>query len=135
MTCASCQFQWCWLCEKEYIYGHYDSGKCNGLQFVIADNLEEAIKNMKEKELQEFPINYQDFLEEDLFFCDRLFEKFTKENCIGIYDYLFDFWISKAFFLLFFGTFIIFHNIMLDFFYDEIKRRKLSNYHKNRGST
>ena len=37
MTCVSCKYQWCWLCEGEYKYGHYDSGKCQGQQFTIAD--------------------------------------------------------------------------------------------------
>ena len=39
MTCVSCKYQWCWLCEGEYKYGHYDSGTCKGLQFTRADNL------------------------------------------------------------------------------------------------
>ena len=39
MTCVSCKYQWCWLCEGEYKYGHYDSGKCKGFQFTRADNL------------------------------------------------------------------------------------------------
>jgi len=37
MTCVNCQYQWCWLCEGEYKYGHYDSGKCQGQQFAKAD--------------------------------------------------------------------------------------------------
>ena len=37
MTCVSCKYQWCWLCEGEYKYGHYDSGKCQGQQFAKAD--------------------------------------------------------------------------------------------------
>ena len=28
MTCINCKYQWCWLCEGEYKYGHYDSGRC-----------------------------------------------------------------------------------------------------------
>ena len=44
MTCTSCKYQWCWLCEGEYKYGHYDSGKCRGFQFTKADNLKEAEK-------------------------------------------------------------------------------------------
>ena len=40
MTCVSCKYQWCWICEGEYRYGHYGSGKCKGLQFTRADNLE-----------------------------------------------------------------------------------------------
>ena len=34
MTCINCKYQWCWLCEGEYKYGHYDSGKCQGQQFT-----------------------------------------------------------------------------------------------------
>ena len=41
MTCVSCKYQWCWLCEGEYSYGHYKSGKCQGQQFTRADNLKE----------------------------------------------------------------------------------------------
>ena len=35
----SCKYQWCWLCEGEYRYDHYESGKCRGLQFTRVDNL------------------------------------------------------------------------------------------------
>jgi hypothetical protein len=41
MTCVSCKYQWCWLCEGEYKYEHYRSGKCKGQQFTRADNLKE----------------------------------------------------------------------------------------------
>ena len=34
MTCINCQYQWCWLCEGEYKYGHYDRGNCEGKQFI-----------------------------------------------------------------------------------------------------
>jgi len=34
MTCVNCQYQWCWLCEGEYKYGHYDRGNCKGQQFL-----------------------------------------------------------------------------------------------------
>ena len=44
MTCVNCKYQWCWLCEEQYNYGHYDSGKCAGHQFTKADNLEEIPK-------------------------------------------------------------------------------------------
>ena len=33
MTCAECKYQWCWLCNGKYEYGHYAKGTCNGLQF------------------------------------------------------------------------------------------------------
>ena len=42
MTCVSCKYQWCWLCEGLYTYEHYKSGKCEGFQFVRADNIKEA---------------------------------------------------------------------------------------------
>jgi hypothetical protein len=42
MTCVSCKYQWCWLCEGVYSYGHYDSGACQGHQFTRADNLKQA---------------------------------------------------------------------------------------------
>ena len=44
MTCVNCKYQWCWLCEGPYKYGHYDSGKCAGHQFTRADNLDEIPK-------------------------------------------------------------------------------------------
>ena len=33
ITCKICQYEWCWLCNQEYKMGHFDSGKCKGLQF------------------------------------------------------------------------------------------------------
>ena len=58
MTCTNCKYQWCWLCEKEYKYGHYDSGNCQGYQFTVADNLEEA-KNAKGKSYN-YNFNFQE---------------------------------------------------------------------------
>ena len=37
MACVYCKYQLCWLCEGEYKYGHYESGKCQGQQFIKAD--------------------------------------------------------------------------------------------------
>ena len=48
MTCVACKYQWCWLCEKQYSYGHYNTGACAGHQFTKADHLSEIkplIKN------------------------------------------------------------------------------------------
>ena len=46
MTCVNCEYQWCWLCEGEYKYGHYESGKCQGQQFAKADfPMENKINN------------------------------------------------------------------------------------------
>ena len=54
MTCVECKFQWCWLCQKEYKYGHYDSGSCRGLQFEKEQD-EEKIKEMLERNLKLYP--------------------------------------------------------------------------------
>ena len=47
MTCSQCKFQWCWLCQKECIVGHYSYGPCSGLHF------EREISEEKTKELLE----------------------------------------------------------------------------------
>ncbi len=44
MTCVSCKYQWCWLCEGEYNYNHYSSGQCKGQQFTRADNINQIFK-------------------------------------------------------------------------------------------
>ena len=44
MTCATCKYQWCWLCEGKYEYGHYKTGKCNGHQFTKANYIDEVYK-------------------------------------------------------------------------------------------
>ena len=54
MTCVECKLQWCWLCQKEYQYGHYDSGSCRGLQFEKEQD-EEKIKQMLERNLKLYP--------------------------------------------------------------------------------
>ena len=54
MTCVECQFQWCWLCQKKYAYGHYNTGSCKGLQFEKEQD-EEKIKKMLERNLKLYP--------------------------------------------------------------------------------
>ena len=54
MTCVECKFQWCWLCQKEYKYGHYDYGSCKGLQFEKEQD-EEKIQKMLKKNLELYP--------------------------------------------------------------------------------
>ena len=44
MTCVSCKYQWCWLCEEQYQYDHYKSGKCKGHQFTKADYIKDLTK-------------------------------------------------------------------------------------------
>ena len=41
---SNCKYQWCWICEEKYIYGHYNSGRCKGQQFTKADNLRDIEK-------------------------------------------------------------------------------------------
>ena len=59
MTCTSCKFQWCWLCEGEYLYGHFDSGRCKGQQFTKANSIEE-IEN-KNKNNINYTSNYTNY--------------------------------------------------------------------------
>ena len=54
MTCVNCKYQWCWLCEGEYQYGHYDSGKCQGQQFTKAD----APQKIKQRRNIDFNVSY-----------------------------------------------------------------------------
>ena len=54
MTCVECKFQWCWLCQKKYEYGHYNYGSCKGLQFEKEQD-EEKIKKMLEDNLKKYP--------------------------------------------------------------------------------
>lgn len=48
MTCAECQYQWCWLCEKKYSLSHFTSGTCKGLQFARVNYLKDVKENMRE---------------------------------------------------------------------------------------
>ena len=47
MTCSQCKFQWCWVCQKECVAGHYDFGPCKGLHFEKVNNDEDAKKLMR----------------------------------------------------------------------------------------
>ena len=47
ITCAKCQYQWCWLCNKKYESNHFYEGKCKGFQFFKPKN-EYEIKLMME---------------------------------------------------------------------------------------
>ena len=42
MTCSQCNFQWCWICEKECVVGHYLFGTCKGLHFSNIDSNKDA---------------------------------------------------------------------------------------------
>ena len=34
MTCSNCKYEFCWLCLERYTIGHFDRGKCRGLQYA-----------------------------------------------------------------------------------------------------
>ena len=34
ITCYNCKYQFCWLCLGEYTSGHFDFGRCTGLQYT-----------------------------------------------------------------------------------------------------
>ena len=53
MTCTSCKYQWCWLCEGMYSYNHYSQGQCNGHQFTKANYISE-VKTIPEKKYNNF---------------------------------------------------------------------------------
>ena len=48
MTCSQCKFQWCWVCEKECVAGHYEFGPCRGLHFENVNNDEDAKRLLRE---------------------------------------------------------------------------------------
>jgi hypothetical protein len=57
MTCTECKYQWCWLCEGKYEYGHYgDSGPCKGLQFKKINYLSELTKAEQERLKERKPV-------------------------------------------------------------------------------
>ena len=33
ITCAECNYEWCWLCNQHYSESHFNQGKCKGYQF------------------------------------------------------------------------------------------------------
>ena len=70
MICSNCKFQWCWLCEGKYEYGHYNQGKCKGLQFSKAWNIEEVNR-----------ISCTERCDRFCFWCDRFCQKFCDKIC------------------------------------------------------
>ena len=41
MTCAYCDYQWCWICEQKYDPEHFINGPCAGHANTKADSLQE----------------------------------------------------------------------------------------------
>ena len=48
MTCSQCNFQWCWVCQKECVAGHYEFGPCKGLHFEKVANDDVAKQLMRD---------------------------------------------------------------------------------------
>ena len=48
MTCSQCNFQWCWVCEKECVAGHYSFGPCKGLHFETVRSQQMARELLKD---------------------------------------------------------------------------------------
>ena len=116
MTCASCKYQWCWLCLGKYSYGHYDRGECKGHQFTKADNLKEAKKGKRAK--------YHVYREQNQHLC--CFTLFTILPCVyhGFYHpfELFDLCerYIAIFVMWFFGYFLFAGVSMANFSHDRI---------------
>ena len=71
ITCKICQYQWCWLCNKEYKMGHFNSGKCRGLYFFKPENeyeielAQEGKIRLKESQIQHDFLDEIDFIHID----------------------------------------------------------------------
>ena len=115
MTCINCKYQWCWLCEGEYKYGHYDSGRCKDQWFAIADYPKEI--NNDNNNLNNDRDNRNDVT--CCFGLHRIFRSLypngyinvscfgdDKDNLVKKYIFILLFW--------FFGIFIIFFAIYFD---------------------
>jgi hypothetical protein len=46
MTCgnSACKFEFCWLCMQEAVPGHFEYGKCKGMQFVDTTSCSHKLK-------------------------------------------------------------------------------------------
>ena len=56
MICGNkaCKFEFCWLCLKESLPGHYEEGPCSGMQFIDPDSFFYRLE-------QKYPILYYVF--------------------------------------------------------------------------
>ena len=115
MTCTTCKYQWCWLCEGPYNYGHYDSGKCRGHQFTKADNLDEIPKINNNNRYNRNVINGNYFGLHKIFPC--FYQPIDNPNIMEE-----DWWLRFVIILLFwfFGVFFYFMNTVFEYFEREI---------------
>ena len=121
MTCVSCKYQWCWLCEGQYMYGHYDTGKCKGHQFTKADNLKD-LKKYKKYEIKEGCRCRCGCGLFKLFPCvcrSDLTEPFHPESCIENYLFILGFWL--------FGIAVLFVYTFMEFYGYKLKALKNEN--------
>ena len=114
MTCVTCKYQWCWLCEGKYVYGHYDSGKCRGHQFTKADNLKEIEKiNNKRKYVNREASRC--FGLHKIFKCiynDNITRPFPVGSCLENFHFTLGFW--------FFGVAVIYIYTVMEYIDQEI---------------
>ena len=64
ITCAKCNYQWCWLCNGEYDPEHFYEGKCRGLQFFRPKD-ENEIKLAQEGKIELRESQRQDDLDSE----------------------------------------------------------------------
>ena len=64
ITCAKCNYQWCWLCNGEYDPEHFYEGKCKGLQFFRPKD-ENEIKLAQEGKIELRESQRQDDLDSE----------------------------------------------------------------------
>ena len=102
---ASFKYQWCWLCEGQYIYGHYDSGKCAGHQFTKADSLAEANRKSPKCDCGLHKIFVHVF--------PPINRPFESEACFLDYLFILGFW--------FFSVPVIFIWVVMEFLTSEIE--------------
>ena len=80
ITCAKCNYQWCWLCNGEYDPEHFYEGKCKGLQFFRPKD-ENEIKLAYEGKIDLRRSQMQDeFLERDENENDDLIDNIMIQN-------------------------------------------------------
>ena len=72
IVCYNCQYEWCWICLKEFKSYHYKSGTCIGLMFSSINFIEEKDKQLSQE------INAQD---EPLL--DMVNNDLTQINCLS----------------------------------------------------